>query len=129
MDIGMEASFSAKVVLTDSQSVCADSDGKIDRFISAAGSKAPASRLKLHELMPGEPYLLGMFLTGAYQEVRSFAGDVACHSCHTPNMKCMTTPDSPFRACPAITDPTSHTMLRSCYVSGCCVGENASRAL
>ena len=49
----------------------ADSDGRIDRFISAAGSKAPASALMLHELVPGEPYLLGMFLTGAYQEVRS----------------------------------------------------------
>lgn len=50
---------------------CADSDGKIDSFISAAGSKAPAQALKLHELNPGEPYLMGMFLTGAYQEVRA----------------------------------------------------------
>ena len=56
------------------QALCADSDGRIDTFISAAGSKAPASTLKLHELKPGEPYLLGMFLTGAYQEVRHFAG-------------------------------------------------------
>ncbi|CAL5224169.1 g6809 [Coccomyxa viridis] len=50
-----------------------DSDGRIDRFISAAGSKASASTLKLHELKPGEPYLLGMFLTGAYQEVMGSA--------------------------------------------------------
>ena len=50
-------------------STCADSDGKIDSFISAAGSKAPAPALKLHELIPGKPYLMGMFLTGAYQEV------------------------------------------------------------
>lgn len=61
-----------------SQAVHADSDGRIDRFISAAGSKAPALTLKLHELMPGEPYLLGMFLTGAYQEVRSFRPALTC---------------------------------------------------
>lgn len=48
----------------------ADSDGKISQFISPAGAGA-APVLPLHELPGpgGEPYLLAMFLTGAYQEV------------------------------------------------------------
>jgi arginine decarboxylase len=43
-----------------------DSDGKLARFIDA-GQVKPL--LELHELLPGEPYLIGMFLAGAYQEV------------------------------------------------------------
>lgn len=46
----------------------ADSDGKIDRFISPVGNEA-APVLPLHELRSGQPYLLAMFLTGVYQEV------------------------------------------------------------
>jgi arginine decarboxylase len=43
-----------------------DSDGKIDRFIDLRDVK---SVLELHPLKPGEPYYLGMFLSGAYQEI------------------------------------------------------------
>jgi arginine decarboxylase len=43
-----------------------DSDGKIDRFIDLKDVK---SLLELHPLKPDEPYYLGMFLNGAYQEV------------------------------------------------------------
>ncbi|MCL1468001.1 biosynthetic arginine decarboxylase [Argonema galeatum] len=43
-----------------------DSDGKIDRFIDLRDVK---SVLELHTLKPGEPYCLGMFLSGAYQEI------------------------------------------------------------
>ncbi|MFB2898786.1 biosynthetic arginine decarboxylase [Aerosakkonemataceae cyanobacterium BLCC-F50] len=43
-----------------------DSDGKIDRFIDLRDVK---SVLELHALKPGEPYYLGMFLNGAYQEI------------------------------------------------------------
>ena len=43
-----------------------DSDGKIDRFIDLRDVK---SVLELHPHKPGEPYYLGMFLNGAYQEV------------------------------------------------------------
>jgi len=52
----------ARVVLGD---VTCDSDGKIDRFISA-GDPQPA--LAVHSLKAGEPYYLGVFLVGAYQE-------------------------------------------------------------
>jgi arginine decarboxylase len=47
--------------------ITCDSDGKIDRFIE--GETGVDETLALHPLRPGEPYYLGMFLTGAYQDV------------------------------------------------------------
>lgn len=43
-----------------------DSDGKIDQFIDLRDVK---SVLELHPLKEHEPYYLGMFLNGAYQEI------------------------------------------------------------
>jgi arginine decarboxylase len=43
-----------------------DSDGKLARFIDRGQEK---SLLELHALRPGEPYWIGLFLAGAYQEV------------------------------------------------------------
>ena len=43
-----------------------DSDGKLARFIDNGKVK---SLLELHTFYPGEDYLIGMFLGGAYQEV------------------------------------------------------------
>ena len=48
------------------QDVTCDSDGKIDLFV---GWRTPKTSLELHTPKPGQPYLLGMFLTGAYQEI------------------------------------------------------------
>jgi arginine decarboxylase len=48
------------------QDVTCDSDGKIDRF---AGWRKPKPNLELHDLRDDEPYILGIFLTGAYQEI------------------------------------------------------------
>ncbi len=48
------------------QDVTCDSDGKIDRF---AGETSSNASLELHEFHDGEPYMLGVFLTGAYQEI------------------------------------------------------------
>jgi arginine decarboxylase len=46
--------------------ITCDSDGKIDKFINGDGR---SNFLHLHELKTGEPYYLGIFLTGAYQDV------------------------------------------------------------
>jgi len=49
-----------------------DSDGKIARFIDPARSSGQGQEkplLELHNLRPGEPYWIGLFLGGAYQEV------------------------------------------------------------
>jgi arginine decarboxylase len=43
-----------------------DSDGKLERFIDR-GQVKPL--LELHDLEPDEPYWIGLFLAGAYQEV------------------------------------------------------------
>ena len=46
--------------------ITCDSDGKIDRFIAKNGY---AQSLLLHSLRKGEEYYIGLFLTGAYQDV------------------------------------------------------------
>jgi len=48
------------------QDVSCDSDGKIDRFV---GDKGGSPSLELHAFTDGDPYILGIFLTGAYQEI------------------------------------------------------------
>jgi len=48
------------------QDVTCDSDGKIERFI---GDRAPKPSLALHPFTDGQQYILGIFLTGAYQEI------------------------------------------------------------
>lgn len=46
--------------------ITCDSDGKINKFIDLQDIK---DTLPLHELKPGEPYYLGIFLVGAYQDI------------------------------------------------------------
>ena len=48
------------------QDVTCDSDGKIDRFV---GERAGRPSLELHDIRDDEDYMLGIFLTGAYQEI------------------------------------------------------------
>jgi len=48
------------------QDVTCDSDGKIDKFV---GWRQAKPSLELHTLEPEQPYVLGIFLTGAYQEI------------------------------------------------------------
>ena len=48
------------------QDITCDSDGKIANFIAHHGA---ATSLPVHSLRPGEPYYLGVFLVGAYQEI------------------------------------------------------------
>ncbi len=43
-----------------------DSDGKIDRFIDVEDVKPV---LEVHAVKPDEPYMMAIFLTGAYQEI------------------------------------------------------------
>jgi arginine decarboxylase len=46
--------------------ITCDSDGKIDSFIEG---ETMDETILLHALKPHEPYYLGMFLTGAYQDI------------------------------------------------------------
>ena len=48
------------------QDVTCDSDGKIETFI---GDRTPRKSLELHPFSDSDPYIIGIFLTGAYQEI------------------------------------------------------------
>ena len=48
------------------QDVTCDSDGKIEKFI---GDRTSRPSLELHPFNDGDPYMIGIFLTGAYQEI------------------------------------------------------------
>src|SRR5438067_713533 len=48
------------------QDVTCDSDGKIECFI---GDRTVRKSLELHPFADGDPYIIGIFLTGAYQEI------------------------------------------------------------
>ena len=48
------------------QDMTCDSDGKIAHFITASGL---SDSLPVHQLRPAEPYYIGVFLVGAYQEI------------------------------------------------------------
>ena len=48
------------------QDITCDSDGKICSYVSSQGA---SNFLPVHALKPNEPYYLGVFLVGAYQEI------------------------------------------------------------
>ncbi|MCP4701214.1 MAG: biosynthetic arginine decarboxylase [Gammaproteobacteria bacterium] len=48
------------------QDITCDSDGRIDRYVDAEGIE---TSLPVHSLQEEKPYLLGIFLVGAYQEI------------------------------------------------------------
>ncbi|MEE8434988.1 MAG: biosynthetic arginine decarboxylase [bacterium] len=48
------------------QDITCDSDGRLIGYIGPSGQR---DSLPLHSFHPGEPYYLGIFLTGAYQEI------------------------------------------------------------
>jgi arginine decarboxylase len=59
----LEEQPSIRTTLAD---VTCDSDGMIDHFIDVEDEK---QTLDVHPYRPNEPYYLGMFLSGAYQEI------------------------------------------------------------
>ena len=54
-----------RAVLVD---LTCDSDGTIDKFIDPTTS-VPQNYLEVHDVKKDEPYYIGVFLTGAYQEI------------------------------------------------------------
>ncbi|MBZ0070819.1 MAG: biosynthetic arginine decarboxylase [Gammaproteobacteria bacterium] len=48
------------------QDLTCDSDGRIDQYVTSGGVE---STLPVHGYRPGDEYLLGIFLVGAYQEI------------------------------------------------------------
>jgi arginine decarboxylase len=66
--------------------ITCDCDGKIDRFIDR---EDVAKSLALHDLRPDEPYYIGIFLVGAYQEtlgdLHNLLGDTNVVGVHVEN--------------------------------------------
>lgn len=48
------------------QDLTCDSDGKVGQYVD---NQSIESSMPIHELRPNEPYLLGVFMMGAYQEI------------------------------------------------------------
>ena len=57
------------------QDVTCDSDGKISRFVAPQGC---SHALNVHDIRPNEPYYLGVFLVGAYQEILGDLHNLFC---------------------------------------------------
>jgi arginine decarboxylase len=59
---------SRRAILVD---LTCDSDGKIGQFIDTGHSREQVNKtaLEVHELRENEPYYMGVFLVGAYQEI------------------------------------------------------------
>jgi len=55
-----------RAVLVD---LTCDSDGTLDEFIDPTTSDRPQKYLEVHKLKKDTPYYIGVFLTGAYQEI------------------------------------------------------------
>jgi arginine decarboxylase len=73
-----------RAILAD---ITCDSDGKIDNFVDKRIEK---KTLELHELKPDQPYYVGVFLLGAYQEIlgdlHNLLGDThAVHVSYNPD--------------------------------------------
>ena len=88
------------------EDITCDSDGRIDHYVDNEGIE---SSLPLHTFKPGEPYILGMFLVGAYQEI---LGDMHNLFGDTDSVDVELTPDSGFKLNHAIQGDTVDSVLR-----------------
>ncbi|MBY0312705.1 MAG: biosynthetic arginine decarboxylase [Phycisphaerales bacterium] len=78
--------------------ITCDSDGKIDNFVDKRIDK---KTLELHELKPDQPYYVGVFLLGAYQEIlgdlHNLLGDThAVHVSYNPEGGSTDNPEGGF---------------------------------
>ena len=60
---GLNRPLTRRAVIQD---ITCDSDGRIDQYVDGQGIE---TTLPLPEEVPGEPLLMGFFMTGAYQEI------------------------------------------------------------
>jgi arginine decarboxylase len=88
------------------QDITCDSDGSIDLYVDGEGID---STLPLHPLRENEPYLLGIFLVGAYQEI---LGDMHNLFGDTDSVHVELLPDGDHRLLQAARGDTVDSVLR-----------------
>jgi arginine decarboxylase len=88
------------------QDITCDSDGSIDLYVDGEGID---STLPLHPLRENEPYLLGIFLVGAYQEI---LGDMHNLFGDTDSIHVELLPDGGHRLLQAARGDTVDSVLR-----------------
>jgi arginine decarboxylase len=88
------------------QDITCDSDGSIDLYVDGEGID---STLPLHPLRENEPYLLGIFLVGAYQEI---LGDMHNLFGDTDSIHVELLPDGSHRLLQAARGDTVDSVLR-----------------
>lgn len=100
---GLNQKLSRRGVLQD---VTCDSDGRIKTYVDGYGLE---STLPLPPYSPGEPYLLGMFLVGAYQEI---LGDLHNLFGDTDSVHVEQLPEGKFRLVKPTNGDTVESVLR-----------------
>ena len=88
------------------QDITCDSDGRVDLYVDGEGVE---TSLPLHAMRAGEPYLLGIFLLGAYQEI---LGDMHNLFGDTDSVHVEIAPDGGFRLTQAKRGDTVDSVLR-----------------
>ncbi len=88
------------------QDITCDSDGRVDLYVDGEGVEPS---LPLHALRPEEPYLLGIFLVGAYQEI---LGDIHNLFGDTDSVQVEPTQDGGYRLTEARRGDTADSVLR-----------------
>ncbi len=87
------------------QDITCDSDGRIDFYVDSEGVE---TSLLLHSIVKDEPYLLGIFLLGAYQEI---LGDMHNLFGDTDSVHVEMTSDGGYRLAKPLHGDTVETVL------------------
>ena len=88
------------------QDITCDSDGRVDLYVDGEGVEAS---LPLHAPRAGEPYLIGVFMVGAYQEI---LGDMHNLFGDTDSVQVEPTPDGGYRLAQVRRGDTVDSVLR-----------------
>ncbi|WP_341581261.1 biosynthetic arginine decarboxylase [Marinobacter metalliresistant] len=100
---GLNRPLNRRAVIQD---ITCDSDGRIDRYVDGQGTE---TTLPLPEDQPGEPLLMGFFMTGAYQEI---LGDMHNLFGDTHSVDVRLTPEGGYEIGAPITGDTVAKVLR-----------------
>ena len=100
---GLNRPMTRRAVIQD---ITCDSDGRIDQYVDGQGTE---TTLPLPEESPGEPLLMGFFMTGAYQEI---LGDMHNLFGDTHSVDVQLNPEGGFSVGQPITGDTVSKVLR-----------------